>query len=100
MGIFVPNHMSTLAPAEEDKVRVAFGQKPVHARPAAPKKRVVVRKRPQADPQTEGAGTPESAKAAAPAKAEAPVAEPKAEVKPQEEPKAEEKPKRRRKKEQ
>ena len=89
MGIFVPNHMSTLAPAEEDKVRVAFGQKPVHARPAAPKKRVVVRKRPQADPQAEGAGTPESAKAAAPAKAEAPVAEPKAEVKPQEEPKAE-----------
>ena len=47
MGIFVPSHMSALQPAEEDKIRVAFGGKPVHQRPVV-KKRVIVRKRVEA----------------------------------------------------
>ena len=84
MGIFVPSHMSALQPAEEDKIRVAFGGKPVHQRPVV-KKRVVVRKRveaPAAAPAPEetpaAPAAPETPVMAVP---EAPQA-PKAEVQP------------------
>ena len=45
MGVFVPNHMSTLEPGEEAKVREAYGAKPAPKKPeGAPKKRVVIKR--------------------------------------------------------
>ena len=85
MGIFVPSHMSALQPAEEDKIRVAFGGKPVHQRPVV-KKRVVVRKRVEAPaaapaPEETPAETPAAPETPVTAVPEAPQA-PKAEVQP------------------
>ena len=88
MGIFVPSHLSALQPAEEDKIRVAFGGKPVHQRPVV-KKRVVVRKRAEAPAQEQPAA--EAPAAAEPVQEPAPapqetleVQAPKAEAEPKE----------------
>ncbi len=86
MGIFVPSHMSALQPAEEDKIRVAFGGKPVHQRPVV-KKRVVVRKRVEtpaapAQEQTETAAETPAAPVEPVAPAAAAPEAPKAEVQP------------------
>ena len=88
MGIFVPSHLSALQPAEEDKIRVAFGGKPVHQRPVV-KKRVVVRKRAEApaqeQPAAEAPAAAEPVQEPAPAPQETPeVQAPKAEVEPKE----------------
>ena len=85
MGIFVPSHMSALQPAEEDKIRVAFGGKPVHQRPVV-KKRVIVRKRVEAPSVEAPAADQPAAEAPAAQTAPAPQTEtkPAAEVKPQE----------------
>ncbi len=88
MGIFVPSHLSALQPAEEDKIRVAFGGKPVHQRPVV-KKRVVVRKRAEApaqeQPAAEAPAAAEPVQEPAPAPQETPeVQAPKAEAEPKE----------------
>ena len=80
MGIFVPSHMSALQPAEEDKIRVAFGGKPVHQRPVV-KKRVIVRKRVEA-PAAEQPAAETTAAQSAPVPQ--PETKPVAEAKPQE----------------
>lgn len=76
MGVFVPNHMSTLEPGEEAKVREAYGAKPVRRKPeGAPRKRVVIKRPVEKTPE----------EAAASEKPEVKAEEKKASPKPKEE---------------
>ncbi len=81
IGVFVPNHMSTLEPGEVNKVRGMFG-KPAVKRPAPPRQAV---RKAEAKPGTGAEGKPETPKTenAAPdrAKAEMKKEPPKPEIK-------------------